>query len=73
MPANCLAPISKCTYKKAQQQNKKEAFRDGDFALKKTFKRVNISPPLKYWRIFIQFSYTYSVLTSARDMIALFK
>ena len=35
MPANCLAPISKCGYKKAQQQNKEEAFQDGDFALKR--------------------------------------
>ena len=29
MAANCLAPINKCAYKKAQQQNK-EAFQDGD-------------------------------------------
>ena len=32
MPANYLAPISKWAYKKAQQQNKEEAFQDGEFA-----------------------------------------
>ena len=30
MPANCLAPISKCAYQKARQQNKEEAFQDGN-------------------------------------------
>ena len=30
MPANCLAPIRKWAYKKKQQQNKEEAFQDGD-------------------------------------------
>ena len=34
MPANCLAPIIKCAYKKAQQQIKEEAFQDGDFLQK---------------------------------------
>ena len=34
MPANCLAPITKCTYKKAQQQIKEEAFQDSDFTQK---------------------------------------
>ena len=34
MPANCLAPIIKCAYKKAQQQIKEEAFQDGDFTQK---------------------------------------
>ena len=34
MPANCLAPITKCAYKKAQQQIKEEAFQDGDFTQK---------------------------------------
>ena len=34
MPANCLAPISKCAYKKVQQQNKEEAFQDGNFSEK---------------------------------------
>ena len=34
MPANCLAPIVKCAYKKPQQQIKEEAFQDGDFLQK---------------------------------------
>ena len=34
MPANCLAPIIKCAYKKVQQQIKEEAFQDGDFLQK---------------------------------------
>ena len=34
MPANYLTPIIKCAYKKAQQQNKEEAFQDGDFLQK---------------------------------------
>ena len=34
MPANCLAPITKCAYKKEQQQIKEEAFQDGDFTQK---------------------------------------
>ena len=34
MPANCLTPIIKCAYKKAQQQIKEEAFQDGDFLQK---------------------------------------
>ena len=34
MPANCLAPIIKCAYKKAQQQIKEEAYQDGDFLQK---------------------------------------
>ena len=34
MPANFLAPITKCAYKKAQQQIKEEAFQDGDFTQK---------------------------------------
>ena len=34
MPANCLAPITKCAYKKVQQQIKEEAFQDGDFTQK---------------------------------------
>ena len=34
MLANCLAPITKCAYKKAQKQIKEEAFQDGDFTQK---------------------------------------
>ena len=34
MPVNCLAPITKCAYKKEQQQIKEEAFQDGDFIQK---------------------------------------
>ena len=34
MPAICLAPITKCAYKKEQQQIKEEAFQDGDFTQK---------------------------------------
>ena len=34
MPANYLAPITKCAYKKEQQQIKEEAFQDGDFTQK---------------------------------------
>ena len=34
MPANCLVPITKCAYKKVQQQIKEEAFQDGDFTQK---------------------------------------
>ena len=34
MLANCLAPITKCAYKKEQQQIKEEAFQDGDFTQK---------------------------------------
>ena len=34
MPANCLAPVTKCAYKKAQQQIKEEAFQNGDFTQK---------------------------------------
>ena len=34
MQANCLAPMTKCAYKKAQQQIKEEAFQDGDFTQK---------------------------------------
>ena len=34
MPGNCLTPIIKCAYKKAQQQIKEEAFQDGDFLQK---------------------------------------
>ena len=34
MSSNYLAPINKCTYKKAQQQIKEETFQDGDFTQK---------------------------------------
>ena len=34
MPANCLAPITKCANKREQQQIKEEAFQDGDFTQK---------------------------------------
>ena len=34
MPAICLAPITKCAYKKTQQQIKEETFQDGDFTQK---------------------------------------
>ena len=45
MPANCLAPIIKCAYKKAQQQIKEEAFQDGDF-LQKVHQYLDLQP----WR-----------------------
>ena len=50
MPANCLAPIIKCTYKKAQQQIKEEAFQDGDF-LQKVHQYLSSPDVLENWKL----------------------
>ena len=46
MPANCLAPITKCAYKKPQQQIKEEAFQDGDF-IQKAYQYLSSSDELE--------------------------